>query len=913
MHKCRECGNDFEGKFCPNCGAKWEDKQICPNCGAKSAVGTRFCAECGHALNADFAEQSSNDFRSVDNSVDYRENTVGDDSRAYAERAATTAAASGAVKEQSGTLAKIYKILRYVPIGLLALYSLLVFAFYAASLAVNEGLVVFGADEYESMGSVYSMIDGLTGISVVLLVFGILNLAYAIVTAVFFFRSDKKNKEIKLFGKFDMTLGEAFAAASVVAYLVFVILAGVAMGQVSGINEDINRAINGIIGGITGSGASFGIAVSGAAPKLVMAFAIIFMVFAAAAVAARIGIGKKYPELWESESAARKENELNRLADCVAPRSVDSNAGTHKAKIANQTGTKPLLYYAYSNKKMQRALCWSFWCMLLTMLATLVFLALNLSQVVSMISPHWILLIGSCAAIAAIALCLVIPVKNWTIEGFRDVVSKRKKHNKGKLGLKRMIAYYIVMAYLTGLTITMSIVFAPLRGYIIAMIFGYVVSAAYIVAAVAVAKRNYAISEYLFGQPGPPPGAEPVVRYDEQSQIEAYENYRSAVKQKTAKKDSDDIKKRITRRRVKFGVAAGIFTAVSLFAVIASPILTDAFSAGNISSLAGSRISDEVLRYTIGNPHIIRRTGNEEFTVEYFGDNYLDLFEKYHDLSAQMENAEAIGDTSKMMTLLTQINALEMQAKSISYKYLGISFSGSIYSSKHSYGDDVGSNTVYYNYLEDDYYSFHNAKVTSIVLDTNRTNSDILKKGVKSVSVDSSGLLVGAGALGQVTAEIYYSDGSYIYRPLSSSELSRVDTSSVGVKTIVWEDRYGSYSATLQITNSVSGKCSMDNYSGAATVNYTVSSVEKGGYRLALSNLSDGYVNSSYVKEADWNKYKSIITDIYFDSSITDSRFVDGLDLSSYPALKTITVAENNSKYYVRNGRLYDKNGNSVW
>lgn len=910
MHKCRECGNDFDGKFCPNCGMKWEDEQVCPNCGAKCSIGTRFCAECGHALNATSEEQYHNNFTSVDNGRNVRENAVGDDSRAYSERVATTAASSCAVrKERSDTLAKIYKILRYVPIGLLALYSLLVFAFYATSLAVNEGLVIFGADEYESMGSVYSMIDGLTGISVVLIVFGILNLAYAIVTAVFFFRADKKNKEIKLFGKFDMSLGEAFAAASVVAYLVFVILAGVAMGQISGINEDINRSINGIIGGITGSGASFGIAVSGAAPKLIMAFAIIFMVFAAAAVAARIVIGKKYPELWESESTARKENEINRLTDSDAPR----NVGTDKAKIVNPTGAKPLLYYAYSNKKMQRALCWSFWCMLLTMLATLVFLALNLSQVISMISPHWILLIGSCAAIAAIALCLIIPIKNWTIEGFRDVVSKRKKHNRGKLGLKRMIVYYVVMAYLTIITIAMSIIFAPLRGYIIAMIFGYVVSAAYIIAAVAVAKRNHAMSEYLFGQPGPPPGAEPVVRYDEQSQIAAYENYRTAVKQKTAKKDSDDVNKKITRRRVKFGVAAGIFAAVSLFAVIASPILTDVFSAGNISSLAGSRIDDEVLRYTIGNPNIIRRTGTEEFTVEYFSDNYLDLYEKYHDLSEQIENAEAMGDTSKTMTLLPQINALEMQAKSISYKYLGISFSGRIYSSKSSSNsDDIGSNTVYYNYLEDDYYGFNNAKVTSIVLDTNRTNSDILKKGVKSVSVDSSGLLVGASALGQVTAEIYYSDGSYIYRPLSSSELSSVDTSSVGIKTIMWEDRYGSYSATLQITNSVSGKCSMDEYSDA-TVNYTVSSVEKGGYRLALSNLSGGYVNSSYVKEADWNKYKSIITDIYFDSSITNSRFVDGLDLSSYPALKTITVAESNSKYYVRNGRLYDKNGNVVW
>lgn len=50
--KCKKCGGEFEGNFCPHCGlpAKETERpaQKCPVCGATRKDGTPYCAECGY-------------------------------------------------------------------------------------------------------------------------------------------------------------------------------------------------------------------------------------------------------------------------------------------------------------------------------------------------------------------------------------------------------------------------------------------------------------------------------------------------------------------------------------------------------------------------------------------------------------------------------------------------------------------------------------------------------------------------------------------------------------------------------------------------------------------------------------------------------------------------------------------------
>lgn len=47
MYKCKKCGREFEGNFCPDCGEKRPADKFCPKCGAELSEGQKFCPNCG--------------------------------------------------------------------------------------------------------------------------------------------------------------------------------------------------------------------------------------------------------------------------------------------------------------------------------------------------------------------------------------------------------------------------------------------------------------------------------------------------------------------------------------------------------------------------------------------------------------------------------------------------------------------------------------------------------------------------------------------------------------------------------------------------------------------------------------------------------------------------------------------------
>ena len=64
MEKCKNCGNEFEGEFCPKCGTPVNHqenvgvqenaqkvKAKCANCGAELEEGAVFCPKCGSRTN----------------------------------------------------------------------------------------------------------------------------------------------------------------------------------------------------------------------------------------------------------------------------------------------------------------------------------------------------------------------------------------------------------------------------------------------------------------------------------------------------------------------------------------------------------------------------------------------------------------------------------------------------------------------------------------------------------------------------------------------------------------------------------------------------------------------------------------------------------------------------------------------
>lgn len=105
MHKCKKCGREYEGVFCPDCGEPFE--KICPQCGKKAEEGARFCNSCGYSFEArrNAMSVSQPDVRKTAEVIAYNK-----------------------------IMAAFFK---YAVVGLFVLLSLLMFAFYAAPVDVD--------------------------------------------------------------------------------------------------------------------------------------------------------------------------------------------------------------------------------------------------------------------------------------------------------------------------------------------------------------------------------------------------------------------------------------------------------------------------------------------------------------------------------------------------------------------------------------------------------------------------------------------------------------------------------------------------------------------------------------------------------------------------------------------------------
>ncbi len=830
MHKCTNCGSEFDGKFCPECGTKRVDELICPDCGAKATAGARFCAECGYSFAQPVKPAPANAEPSAVKNAQPAQRVQSVQPATYGDEPVVNSATAPAADERSdrpeqkkrsgnplAAIAKVYKVLRFTPLVMAGVFAVSLFLFYLAPIAEVPELAMLGEDG--GLGSVYSVIEELKVISIALIIFAAIAVIFVLVAAKFTFGASKRDMEINMFGRFDLTLGEVVSSLSVLLYLAAVILAGVAMGQVSALNDDE-------FGGI---GMFSSVVESGAALKLVMAFAIIFTVFAAAAVVARVFIGKKYPELWQKESSVRAERRAKREAEIAAKNrdgmpAVQNAAPLAEAKI--ERGVKPLLYYAYSNKKAQRAVFASVLCLTFTMLAVVVFMMIGTSGAYYLVSPHWIILIGACCMVLFSALCFIMPVYNWSPESLRykdpnetrrgkkskedsetpkrDEHSDKPKRDKSKMRINKFVFLFILLSWASIFPFSFGFTVAGgvLVGYLIADIFGIAACVALMVAEHAVAKRNGAMAEYLFGCKNPIAGTPLVVEYNAEIQRAAYLNYKADVKEKRAKNDEPDVKKKSTKRRVKFAVASALIVVFSVAAVIASPLLTDRFSANYVSRFIGKKVSDAGLGSQLGAPSVVRNIGKDSAVLEYYSDNYREIIEKISKLEKQAEKAETDGDLEKFMEITAQIDSLQKRALTTTYQSL------SVYINQHFYKRGNGGN---YNEVDTEYnfadeYEFYDAKITGIILDANRCEaSPDARKNVKKVVCDGITVLQHSepSAAG-VYSEVYYTDGSYRYMPMADDALVGMDTSKLGKQTVKVRDEWGEYTVTVNVVSSMS-------------------------------------------------------------------------------------------------------------
>ncbi len=176
MNKCKNCGTEFEGKFCPECGTAANAKPVCPNCGGELGENVKFCPNCGCNLASPQAAQPQAVAQpQVVSNFDWR------------------------------------KIIKYLPIVFFSLWAALLWAFYSAPVTLGDGFLtetvnLYGVLKDEMMSDLYSATNAL-------IAFAVIADVYAVVFSVVYIKGSKRLRNIFTYASFALHIAIVICAA----------------------------------------------------------------------------------------------------------------------------------------------------------------------------------------------------------------------------------------------------------------------------------------------------------------------------------------------------------------------------------------------------------------------------------------------------------------------------------------------------------------------------------------------------------------------------------------------------------------------------------------------------------------------------------------------------------------------------
>lgn len=223
MHKCKNCGKEYEGNFCPECGTPCEEGKICPECGAKCDSEAKFCNTCGYNFKENISKQSN---------VGNRASKI-------------------SVLEKAQ---KIHKVVEYLPVILFAAFSVALFAIFAAPVAIMPGGELLGekipagsyGNMYEMYNGLYKDIPEIQGVAITIILIAAYSLLTAVALCVTTYIRHLKFKRINIFGiKNAVRLSEIIEWAACFVYILFIVLTSVIVGKISAFDSGLELISSG--------------------------------------------------------------------------------------------------------------------------------------------------------------------------------------------------------------------------------------------------------------------------------------------------------------------------------------------------------------------------------------------------------------------------------------------------------------------------------------------------------------------------------------------------------------------------------------------------------------------------------------------------------------------------------------------
>lgn len=773
MKKCGKCGAEFEGKFCPECGAKWQEKRVCPECGNELAESVRFCPECGCAVGG--AQSASPSVASAP----APETAATATAQPIAAERETTAQSAQKYEQKpaqnANTLKTVRTALKYIPFGLFALFSVLLFAFYAGSIAVVEG---FG----ESLGSVYGditdNIPGMGGCVGALIVFLLASLALSGFMAAALFTNKFKGKAVSIFGKAYMLLTEFLAYLAFALYFIFFVIAIVVMAKVS--------AFDGGVGMIS----------SGACPKLILAFAIIFSLLTGGALVADMFIVKKFPETATEEKAMRaRAIEEKKAADerkraekeAEALRAAENNY-VEKKEISVTDDTpvcfsgKPVLKKVNVYVRFRR--------MLKGMGIASMIISISCMSLMGLIMglgiPKEIIFYVGLGALGLFAflgiLCVLPPASRWS----PTQLQKRSAISGGNAGAGRFYITGLIFncMFLVGVFVIANISlkdefsgFLIPVGVLVCMVGVFNIMG--IIACSVVKSRYKELAKHFYGTSEPYSDTRQVIPFVPEKEKAFYAAYK---KNKSVAGNYPNgrvvAKPHAVRSALSVLAAVAVIVAIISFNFVLSP-----FSASYVSAISkdcDTGYDGTYLEAYLGKADENIKPDGDDGTgriMMWFDGEYKSAYNKSKKLAEEMEEAVLEGDFEKAESITKEMLELEKSLVNMTFRSL------TIRTNKDGY-------------------------VTSVRLDTRtRVGEQITEKVAEKVELDKGvQLLRGYSPSGSIYAKFYYTDGSYKYEPVPSSAFATLDPFDTGMQTVEWRDEWGSYEMKVSLKDSISGE-----------------------------------------------------------------------------------------------------------